>query len=159
MKKLLLSLFVCSTASFSFAQELTPEVISTAGTSMTDGTTVLDFTIGEPVTATFDNGTNIATQGFHQNDMLITSLDELVSNDFTVYPNPTVDVVNIQFAKPNEMNVIELFSVEGKLLSSQSVNSSTISQVNMTTYSSGTYLLKVRNTVAKDFTFRVVKTK
>ena len=159
MKKTLLTLLICTGAKFTFAQTLTPEVLSSAGTSFVNGSNVLDWTLGEPATATLNSGTNQLSQGFHQNDLLITAVDELQNTDVTVFPNPTADMVNIQFTKTNETNVIELYTVEGKLLSSQSVNSTTVSKVDMTTYSNGTYLLKIKNKDSKVKTYQVIKTK
>lgn len=159
MKKIILTLIVCTVAQLNFAQVLTPQVLSTAGTSFINGSNVLDCTLGEPVTATLNNGTNMMSQGFHQNDMLITAIDEVQNNDITLFPNPTSDVVQIQFAKANETNVIELYTVEGKLISSQSVNSSIVSQVDMSNYSNGTYFLKIKNKESKDKSYQVIKSK
>ena len=136
------------------AQTLTPTVLSTAGTSFVNGTNVLDWTLGEPATNTLDNGTNLLTQGFHQNDLLITQVENS-DNSFgvTVFPNPTANFVQIQFDKATNNNVIELFSVEGKLLLSETKNATTISQINMSNYANGTYLLKIN----KNKTYQIIK--
>ena len=136
------------------AQTLTPQVLSTAGTSFVNGTNVLDWTLGEPATFTLNNGTNLLTQGFHQNDLLITEIDNTENNfGITVFPNPTADFVQIQFDKATDNNVIELFSVEGKLLLSETKNATTISQINMSNYANGTYLLKIN----KNKTYQIIK--
>ena len=158
MKKLLLSAVVCSITSFGFSQELTPQVLSSAGTSFSNGSNVIDWTLGEPVTATLNNGTNSASQGFHQNDLLITTVEEQGVSSISLFPNPVVDVLNISFTNPEETNSIELFTVEGKLLSSQTVSSSALSKLDMGKYSSGTYLLKVKNKLSSK-SFRIIKTK
>ena len=139
------------------AQTLTPQVLSTAGTSFVNGTNVLDWTLGEPATFTLNNGTNLLTQGFHQNDLLITQVENL-DNSFgvTVFPNPTADFVQIQFDKATNNNVIELFSVEGKLLLSETKNATTISQIDMSKYSNGTYLLKIK-TVNNNKSYKIIK--
>ena len=136
------------------AQTLTPQVLSTAGTSFVNGTNVLDWTLGEPATFTLDNGTNLLTQGFHQNDLLITEIDN-TENSFgvTVFPNPTADFVQIQFDKATDNNVIELFSVEGKLLLSETISATNVAQINMSNYANGTYLLKVN----KSKTYQIIK--
>ena len=148
MKRLitLLAAVLITATVFVQAQTLTPQVLSTAGTSFVNGTNVLDWTLGEPATFTLDNGTNLLTQGFHQNDLLITQVENL-DNSFgvTVFPNPTADFVQIQFDKATDNNVIELFSVEGKLLLSETKNATNISQINMSNYANGTYLLKIKH--------------
>ena len=158
MKKPILTFFVCAATQFAFAQVLTPEVISSAGTSFINGSNVLDWTLGEPVTSTFDNGTNQLSQGFHQNDMLITSMDEAVNSEISVFPNPTANMVQINFSKVNEAGLIELYSVEGKLLSSQSINTSTVSKVDMSAFAGGTYLLKIKSSTLNQ-SYQIIKTK
>ncbi len=154
MKKIFITVLICSCEMFAQAQTLTPTVISTAGTSFVNGTNVLDWTLGEPATFTLNNGTNLLTQGFHQNDLLITQVENL-DNSFgvNVFPNPTADFVQIQFDKATDNNVIELFSVEGKLLLSETKNATTISQINMSNYANGTYLLKIN----KNKTYQIIK--
>ena len=140
------------------AQTLTPQVLSTAGTSFVSGTNVLDWTLGEPATFTLNNGTNLLTQGFHQNDLLTTPVDNL-DNSFgvTVFPNPTADFVQIQFDKATDNSLIELFSIEGNLLLSETKSSTTISQIDMSKYANGTYLLKLSNKNAKGKSYQIIK--
>ena len=154
MKKILFVIIICSGEMFVQAQTLTPQVLSTAGTSFVNGTNVLDWTLGEPATFTLNNGTNLLTQGFHQNDLLITQVENL-DNSFgvTVFPNPTADFVQIQFDKATDNNLIELFSVEGKLLLSETKNATTISQIDISKYANGTYLLKIN----KSKTYQIIK--
>ena len=154
MKKGILIVSLGWVSLFVNAQTLTPTVLSTAGTSFVNGGNVLDWTLGEPATFTLDNGTNSMTQGFHQNDLLITEVENL-DNSFgvTVFPNPTADLVQIQFEKATDNKGIELFSVEGKLIFEEIKNGSAVSQINMSTYANGTYLLKVN----KSKTYRVIK--
>src|ERR1044072_8683354 len=63
MKKTLL-LLTCLATTYVNAQSLAPQVISSAGTSFTDGVSQLDWTLGETVTQTFTDGTTILSQGF-----------------------------------------------------------------------------------------------
>ena len=102
------------------AQTLHPDVISTSGTSFNDGTSQLDWTMGEPVTATLTAGSDILTQGFHQPDLLITNI-RASSEDASlkVYPNPTVHSVNVQLDKISKECTIELMSADGKLVFSK----------------------------------------
>ena len=66
-------------------------------------------------------------------------------NNIIVYPNPVIDIVSIDFpgylAKNN--TVLEIQSIEGKLLKSQQV-SGRITEVNLNDMSSGIYLIKVK---------------
>ncbi len=160
MKPFFILSVVCLSINYADAQMLSPEVLSSAGTSFVNGTNVLDWTLGEPVTATLNNGSNQMSQGFHQNDMLITAIDN--NQDIagiTVFPNPTPDVINIEFAKSNENNTIELFSAEGKLVLSLSTGPNTTWQLDMNSYANGVYLLKIKNNSSKGNSYQIVKTK
>ena len=118
------------------------------------------YTLGEPVTFTFTNGPNLLTQGFHQNDLVVTEIDNLVSSEgITVFPNPTADFVQIQFTNQSENNGYELFSAEGKLILSQLANSNSTAQIDMSTYSNGTYLLKINNKTSNGKSYQIVKLK
>jgi len=145
MKKILLLFCVLVVSSYATAQTLSPEVITTSGTSMSNGTTTLDWTLGEPATATLDNSTNLLSQGFHQPSIVVTAIaDAATLNDVKVFPNPTIDVVQIQFTSTQKNTLVELYSIEGKLLEKQTVNSQTV-EVKMTTYPAGTYYLRINN--------------
>jgi hypothetical protein len=143
MKKILL--LFCALVAFNYAtaQTLSPEVITTSGTSMSNGTTTLDWTLGEPATATLDNSTNLLSQGFHQPSIVVTTIaDAATLNDVKVFPNPTIDVVQIQFTSTQKNTLVEVYSVDGKLLEKHLVNSQAL-EINMSTYPAGTYLLKI----------------
>lgn len=160
MKKIIFSLFILYAINYSVAQSLSPEVISSSGNSFTNGFNQLDWTLGEPATSTLVNNTNMLTQGFHQNELMITAVDNYdVSYAATVFPNPTVDRVQIQFATANENNTIELYTSEGKLLLTQSSNFNTLAQIDMSNYNSGTYVLKLKNNNTRGKTYQIVKLK
>lgn len=153
MKKILL--FFCVLVAFNnaTAQILSPEVISPSGTSMSNGTTTLDWTLGEPATATLDNPQNAITQGFHQPTIIVTAIaDVKILKDVKVFPNPTIDVVQIQFTANQKHTLVELYSVDGKLLEKHSVNSQAL-EMNMSSYPAGTYFLRIN----KSETHQLVK--
>jgi hypothetical protein len=57
----------------------------------------MGYTIGEPLTNTLVGGTATFTQGFHQGTINITSVrQQLPLADINVYPNPTVNAVQVQ---------------------------------------------------------------
>ena len=67
MNKYIIGYFMATLFSIGLqAQSLTPQVIASGGSSYASGGYTLDFTVGEPLTATFSGGSNIVTQGFHQ---------------------------------------------------------------------------------------------
>ena len=150
---LLLAVFFSSTT---IAQSISPDVIATAGTTFTDGTSQLDWTLGETTTATFNSGSDMLTQGFHQPELLVTNVDNIDNTSVSVFPNPTLTFLNVQLTA-FENTIIELYSIEGKLLETQ-VASSTNMQIDMTNYSAGTYLLRVNTAKGKTSTYKISKT-
>lgn len=82
--------------------------------------------------------------------------------DFSVYPNPTADVVNIQYDKIlSEKMTMELIDMNGVILMSKSLKKGKDGQVQVTmkNYQAGQYLLKFYDTQKNRsvLTFRVIK--
>jgi hypothetical protein len=155
MKKILL-LFSIVFTSTAIAQTISPVVISSAGTTFNDGTSQLDWTLGEPATATFSSGSNLLTQGFHQPNLMITSINNIENTSVSVYPNPTLTFLNVQLST-FENTVIELYSIEGKLLATQLATNNNV-QIDMTNYSAGNYLLRVNTAKGKTSSYKISKT-
>lgn len=160
MKRILFSLILFCAIQYSIAQSLSPQIISTSGTSFTNGSDQLDWTLGELATSALTNGNNSLSQGFHQTNLNVTSVDNFDDEyGLTIFPNPAIDLLQIQFEKANENNLIELYSTEGKLLLTQSSNYNTLCQIDMSMYKVGTYLIKINNKNTKGKSYRIVKLK
>jgi hypothetical protein len=104
-----------------WGQTLAPTLIGSAGAHaslFSFGT--LDWSVGEVVVATFENG-DVLTQGFHQVFVTVTSLtEEDVTIDdlkILVYPNPTMQWLNVEADKPTKVRLINLLGVEVKAFS------------------------------------------
>ncbi|MFC2176342.1 hypothetical protein ACFLR1_05175, partial [Bacteroidota bacterium] len=67
--KFLTTLAVMLAPVVGMSQSISPEVIASAGGHFDNGTTQLSWTLGEVAIDTYDNGTNIITQGFHQTQL------------------------------------------------------------------------------------------
>jgi hypothetical protein len=70
-------------------------------------------------------------------------MDETEASTASVYPNPSNDIINISLDK-GELIKIELYSMTGRLLFKQYLNSSTYT-LNIGDYPSGSYLVRVFN--------------
>ena len=158
MKKLLFFLTACFTTGFTIAQSLAPQVISTSGTSFSNASGQLDWTIGEPITATLNASGNELTQGFHQPNLVITAVDDLAADySVSVYPNPTVDYVTLQFHNLKENLSIELYTADGKLLESKQAGSITDLQINMSNYAAGAYFLAIKTSNSATKNYKIIK--
>ncbi len=56
------------------AQSIERQVIGSAGTTLSNGTVSLDFTVGELAVTTITDGTTTLTQGFHQETIILSIL-------------------------------------------------------------------------------------
>lgn len=157
MKKFLL-LFVAISFNTAMAQSVSPDVIATSGTSFNDGTSQLDWTLGESVTSTFAVGSDMLTQGFHQPNLLATSINNVVPDySVLVYPNPGIDFIQLEFQNLKQAVIIELLSSDGKLLQSHQVNTASEIYFDMSKYTTGTYLLSIKDSHSKVKTYQVIK--
>ena len=113
--KVIFVLLLIPWASFSVAQQL----VSTAGTSMSNSSLTVEYSIGEIVTTTLTGTTQVLTQGLLQPTYAITTVtNELFDAQFSLrcYPNPVVNelVVETDF---KDFRKASLYSIDGKLMS------------------------------------------
>lgn len=77
------------------------------------------------------------------------------SSDFSVYPNPASDLLNIKLGNSMaELKNIEIFDLNGRLVLSPSATNNTISVKNLST---GTYILLLKTTDGKKYTQKFLK--
>lgn len=88
------------------------------------------------------NGCVDTSECFHIN---LVSVFDLNSSLFTIFPNPGNEYVYLDFAENNHSNLnIELYSIDGKIIQSQILNSpKSMVFVSLTNISSGSYFVKV----------------
>ena len=71
---------------------------------------------------------------------IITGIGDVVAHDFSIYPNPATDVLNISFPD-GDIGLMSIFNVTGKLMRSETVNDG--SQFSLTELSKGVYFVMV----------------
>lgn len=144
----------------SMAQSVTPEVMASAGEHFDNGTTQLSWTLGEVMIDTYDNGSNILTQGFHQTNLTVTAIDEAVSDiRLNLYPNPTSEFLNIELGN-NEKDInIQMYDMSGKLMHKDVINAYDTKYVlPMQSVATGKYLIQMQSEDGKmNTTHQVVK--
>lgn len=137
-----------------FAQEL----ISNSGDSFSNATYQLDWSVGEVVTATHVSDEIILTQGFHQNNFIVTKIADIETGiNILVFPNPTTDLINLQITDKSDKEMqYQLSDINGKLLQTQSISSDN-EQINFYEYANGTYFLRVLDKNQPIKTFKIQK--
>jgi hypothetical protein len=160
MKKVLLVLAV-SVSSYCAAQSVTPDVIASAGDFFSNAGGSISWTLGEPMGETYQQTGNMVTQGFQQPwdfGMFITGGDPVNAE---VYPNPTADVVNLEFGdKTSGQYIIEVYNTLGQQLRSTTFNATPSSRttISLLDYSDGIYFITVRKADGtENSTFRITK--
>jgi hypothetical protein len=136
------------------------EVISSAGDTKSAGGYEVSWTLGESVIETLKGTNNTLTQGFHQTNLNVTALDDLIlpGLELSVYPNPVNYVLNLKATGREDIKLkYRLYGIDGRLLFHKKIVNNP-EEINMHPYAEGSYLLKV--TTIKDDpvqTFKVVK--
>ncbi len=143
------------------AQSISPEVIASAGEHYDNGTVQLSWTLGEVMIDTYDNGTNILTQGFHQTELTVTSIEETLADiRLNLYPNPTSEYLNIELGNNEEDINLQVYDMSGKLIHKDVINAYDTKYVlPMQSVASGQYLVQMQSENGKlNTTHQVVKT-
>ena len=96
------------------------EVIAPQGESYSNSSGEIQFTLGEMMISTFENGTNTMTQGFHQTKLIISGIEDYASYfEVAIYPNPVLNQLTIKFTDIQFGYHIDLLDVNGKLVGTQ----------------------------------------
>ena len=160
MKKELIVLTAFFMSMLGFSQtSIEKSSIDSGGDKATVGTTILLYTIGEVVVQETTDGNIHISEGFISTEVLdvleISNYTELVG--VSIYPNPTIDYVNINFSN-NDTHLITLFDYSGKQLKTSQTRNEVLFSLDMQKYSSGVYLVLVQNTQKQQYkTFKLVK--
>ena len=145
MIKILLSLLIALWISNVDAQIASPEIVSSAGDTYQGNSMQIDWTLGELAITTIQNSSQKITQGFHQPNYTITSVNELQQEigQIRVYPNPTSDRIEMELYFDQIRDVqIQLVDLNGRLIWVKEENGSQIEQIeNIENLSNGTYFL------------------
>jgi hypothetical protein len=123
-------------------------VIANAGDyNIVDNSTVLHWTLGEPLTSTLIAGASQVSQGFHQQYFDNVSISPLFagSYDLKAFPNPATDQVYLQI-KRNDRRPLRarLIDLHGRVLQETSTReASDLLHFDLRRIAVGTYFLQV----------------
>ncbi|MBN2349950.1 MAG: T9SS type A sorting domain-containing protein [Bacteroidales bacterium] len=158
MKKLI-SLTVSSLLYFNllWGQEL----VTSAGDIFENENLVMEWSLGECVIETFSATNIMITQGFHQNNYIISSVfqESNLNGIISAYPNPVTSDINIYFEIDLNIRKIELYNVSGQKVLSETIPEKQVStKINMTMFDSGVYMIKISDSNNKQLSIvKIVK--
>ncbi len=157
MKNILTSIILLFTIS-AFSQTIEKSSISSGGESTSNGTLTMVYSIGEANIAESTTGNIHISEGFISEGLNATlGIKDLAKIEgVKVFPNPTVDYVNISFSETINAQ-IRVFDLTGKELYSNTISSDKTS-INLSRYNKGTYLVHVYDLEnAKVITYKISK--
>ncbi|MCI4670568.1 MAG: T9SS type A sorting domain-containing protein [Bacteroidia bacterium] len=142
MRRLLSWLIMVLASATLGAQNLSPEVITTAGETYSSTNLYLEWSIGEIMTETYV-GSTIWTQGYHQPVLKVTSIENLAPNlgNIKVYPNPSSGTIFIESERSQSLE-LHLMDMRGRVLIQKNVNA-TMNSLDLSTLSRGIYILRM----------------
>ena len=73
------------------------------------------------------------------------SVQEIFASNLRIYPNPTRDLVNIQWDFMNDNTYLSLFDNAGKLITTQKLNNQMLHILDLSGYENGVYQLRLSN--------------
>ncbi|MFT6815612.1 MAG: hypothetical protein ACJAZ3_001522 [Sphingobacteriales bacterium] len=130
------------------------EVVSTQGDSYSNTSGSIDFTIGEVLINTGNDGT--LTQGFHQTNWKFLGVeDHAPSYEALIFPNPTEDILNIR-TSTFENVTYTLYDAQGKLVM-QDILSAEQTPIQVSQLAPGSYSLTLNNESQNLKTFKLIK--
>jgi hypothetical protein len=126
---------------------LSQEVRSSSGGGYSTFYGKIDFTIGETVINTLSNGTNFVTQGFHQPQLIVSSVEDFSENLLVnVFPNPVLTELRINLDDIYEGYQLSLIDINGKSVLTSPIKGKENS-INVSFLSAGIYLLLIQDAI------------
>lgn len=153
MRWFLLFLFI-SVFHASWAQQLTPMVISSTGTTLTGAFGSLEFTLGELAVQPLQQG-SLLTQGFHQPQLATSTRVQNSAMEVTIYPNPFQSTLQIELENQEHL-LCKLYNSLGVLVSQQSLPGSSAT-LDGSDLPPGMYYLELATLNGETSTIKLVK--
>ena len=143
MKSLLLGFSLLSSVCLYSQIDITRDVFASSGSEMSSSDLLVNFTLGEVFTSTFDTGSDIImTMGFQQGELSLASLHEFSNEQMSLFPNPADNLINFHSSSDLPFTYF-VYDVTGRIiLNGQSLSGTLI--LNLSSIVEGKYILEYR---------------
>lgn len=162
MKKLFLFILTFLITNLAMSQTTSSELVSSSGDRFKNTRYQLEWSVGECVTATCVRESYVISQGLHHSGYdIVTGVDNIAKDvNITVYPNPTVGLINLELNSLFENGMGNLlYSVidfSGKVLQSERITGK-VEHLDFSNYTAGVYCLIVRQENSLIGSFKIIK--
>ncbi|MEE4196213.1 MAG: T9SS type A sorting domain-containing protein [Bacteroidales bacterium] len=162
MKKIIPFLVICFFGGNAFGQEISSQVVASAGEYSETSNYSVSWTLGEIAIETLESSSIILTQGFQQGYFEITSVDEIPATNLSlnVYPNPAIDYIYISLESDERKTLmIEIVDEDGRVMVKEQWNNpGDPYKISLTGLNSSLYFLRVYESTGKPIqTFKIIK--
>ncbi|MFD1315891.1 T9SS type A sorting domain-containing protein [Namhaeicola litoreus] len=132
------------------------EIISPFGQGTTSNIGSLNATLGEIAIATDQSSEGIITQGFHQTNLSVLSVDDFDPQlKVSLYPNPSPDLFHIEM-EDFTTAIVKVYNVHGQLMLDQILDNNN-SEVHTEQLKKGMYFLTVFKNDKPIKTYKILK--
>lgn len=130
-----------------FAQSLQRQVIGSAGTTLTNGTYSVSFTLGETMVSSYANNNFLLTEGFHQGEQhVILNIDDQEQMNVSVYPNPFVEelLLDLKGSSVDDYNFFMFDGIGSRVNPNMEFEKDKV-RIGLDGHSTGVYYIRVSN--------------
>tara|TARA_B100001287_G_C22643346_1_gene511294 strand:+ start:560 stop:1123 length:564 start_codon:yes stop_codon:yes gene_type:complete len=157
------SFLVCSVVFPQGGLQISPSVVAGCSASLQGYSLVSiksEFTLGQIAINSLASNDFILTQGFHQPNLGVISIFEDKMTNIFIYPNPTIDILNIDLFGFDDPHVqMQLVDLSGKIIISDFLSTSNKNhQIKTNNLKIGSYILEIIGEKEKD-SFKIQKFK
>ena len=154
---------VCSVVFSQGSLQISPNVVAGCSGSLQGYSLVSlksEFTLGQIAINYLASDDFILTQGFHQPNLGVISIFEEKMTNITVYPNPTIDILNVDLFGFDDSHVqMRLIDLSGKIIISDFLSTATKKhKIKTDNLKIGSYVLEIIGENEKD-SFKIQKFK
>lgn len=152
MRSIFISWLAVISPCFAIAQLDTPSVPNSVGFELPMDNSSITISIGEPAISTLTSSTTVITQGYLQP----IDITPCSSVDFTYFPNPAVEFINVQvIGCDDEIKSVQIVDIWGRALTT--VNGLKDNQLSLGDLSQGLYVFKVQLKGGASGSFSAIK--
>ncbi len=139
------------------AQTVDNYLISAAGDAIMSGDGALYLSVGEPMDTELTDGEVMISQGFLQITVEgnILNNEELLTEHIKIFPNPTVNEIQLGLAGDLSEYSYRLYDIHGNTITEKI--QLTTSRISMSSYPAGVYLLTLHKRATSSKSLRIIK--